>query len=387
MAGNTRPTDLSKYRQAATAGNIAAISTDEEIQYRNLIISDDAKRYHKSLDFSNVGMPTSGGGNQRLRQFHQTRLYIKEYGGMMQHGKVNPNNAKQTYLISANLPENFSYTIGSKWAQPLAAFSNANVNMLMQMGGHNILNMAGNSSIAQSLGINGNWGDSVQSMNNRVASFYAWEGSDPLKLSLQIPVIDDGHPNGTNSSTGLHTNFVEALEFLGSLCLPKSGAGELGFYQPPPSPYEGDFEIFNTNLKLSANKAHIMLQLGGILLVDNIIIEKISVTYPNTKTMIRHWYKGDINPGYSNQGDSTYLTPLLAVLTINLTTAEALTAQTYSNMLWLKQQGDQGKMKGAMLNSSTDTSNTSQLGSTISANASGVLSTIASLKDSGSKLA
>ena len=100
-----------------------------------------------------------------------------------------------------------------------------------------------------------------------------------------------------------------------------------------------------------------------------------------------HIDEGDTNPGYSNQGDSTYLTPLLAVLNINLTTAEALTAQTYSNMLWLKQQGDQGKMKGAMLNSSTDTSNTSQLGSTISANASGVLSTIASLKDSGSKLA
>lgn len=345
MAGNSRPTNLSKYRTAATASDVAMISSDEDVNYANLMITNKAKSFHKSLDFSNVGQPVAGAGNSRLRQFHQTRLYIKDYGGMIHHGKIDKANSQETYLISANLPEQFSYTIGSKWAQPLAAFSNANVNMLMQMGGHDILNNIGNSEIANKFGVGGNWGDSVQSMNNRVASFYAWEGSEPLKLSLQIPVIDDGHPNGdAGSSTGLHTNFVEALEFLGSLCLPKSGAGKLGFYQPPPSPYEGDFEIFNTNLKLSANKAHIMLQLGGILLVDNIIIEKISVTYPNTKTMIRHWYKGDTNPGYTNQGNSTYLTPLLAMLTINLTTAEALTAQTYSNMLWLKQQSDQGKI-------------------------------------------
>jgi hypothetical protein len=40
----------------------------------------------------------------------------------------------------------------------------------------------------------------------------------------------------------------------------------------------------------------------------------------------------------------SYLTPLLAKVTIEVTTSEALTAQTYSNMLWLKQQRDQGSL-------------------------------------------
>ena len=73
---------------------------------------------------------------------------------------------------------------------------------------------------------------------------------------------------------------------------------------------------------------------------DNVIVEGISVDYPNTKAMIRHWYKEPTtNAGASG---SSYLTPLLATVTIDITTSEALTAQTYSKMLWLKTQTDQG---------------------------------------------
>ena len=71
-----------------------------------------------------------------------------------------------------------------------------------------------------------------------------------------------------------------------------------------------------------------------MLLVDNCIIEGINVSYPNTKTMIRHYY--DKSMGQIGRSGTDYLVPLLATLTINITTVEAMTADYYSNMLWLK---------------------------------------------------
>lgn len=306
-----------------------------DTQYKNLTEGSNGVHYHKSLDFSNVGMPTSFNGNndaaKRLRQFHQTRLYIMDYDGILGHGKeLNAKN--KTYLISANLPESFSYEIGSEWKQPFQQFSSDSINGLIQLGGKDAINTFTKSNI----------GDELQSTVNRVSTIMAWNGSKPLSLSLEIPVIDDGHPNESVTGVGLRTNLVESLEFLGSLCLPKGGVGHLGFYQPPPSPY--DFTLTNDKNETiysskSNNHARIMLQLGGMLLVDNVIVTKVRVNYPNTKTMIRHWYSNSMQVGESG---ISYLTPLLAKVTIDVTTSEALTKQTYSNMLWLKQQEDQG---------------------------------------------
>ena len=299
------------------------------------LINNQSKgvRYHKSLDFSNVGMPTVASkagtdGVKFLRQFHQTRLYIQDYGGILRHSEQDVATC-ETYLISANLPEQFSYKIGSKWSQPFGSFTSDKVNALLQLGGHQLINDMTST----------NFGDNFQSTTARISTIMAWNGSEPLSLKLRIPVIDDGHPNESTTGSGLRTNLVEALEFLGSLCLPKGEKSALGFYQPPPSPYD-----FSFNSKTySGNHARIMLQLGGMLLVDNVIIKGISVDYPNTKAMIRHWYKEPTtNAGASG---SSYLTPLLATVNIDITTSEALTAQTYSKMLWLKTQTDQGSFK------------------------------------------
>lgn len=276
------------------------------------------RHYHKSLDFSDVGIPTGteADANTYLRQFHQTRLYIQGFSNMNAHGKSKAENSTQTYLISANLPEQVQYKIGSKWGNPFSLAEGKGMpNTIMQFG-------------------TGTFTDRASSGINRMGQMKIWEGSDPLSLSLTIPVIDDGHYSRQNA-IGIDTNFVEALEFLGSLCLPKN-FGALGFYTPPPSPINVDVKITDSmKFKAKSTYGRIILQLGGMLLVDHCIIEGISVSYPNTKTMIRHYY----NPKTMGQvgGSGTdYLVPLLATLTINITTVEAMTADYYSNMLWLK---------------------------------------------------
>nr|DAQ46116.1 MAG TPA: hypothetical protein [Caudoviricetes sp.] len=329
------PENLSAYAPNKTRkGDIVTIGNEFDTIYSSLINNQSkGVRYHKSLDFSNVGMPTVASkagtdGVKFLRQFHQTRLYIQDYGGILRHSEQDVATC-ETYLISANLPEQFSYKIGSKWSQPFGSFTSDKVNALLQLGGHQLINDMTST----------NFGDNFQSTTARISTIMAWNGSEPLSLNLRIPVIDDGHPNESTTGSGLRTNLVEALEFLGSLCLPKGEKSALGFYQPPPSPYD-----FSFNSKTySGNHARIMLQLGGMLLVDNVIIKGISVDYPNTKAMIRHWYKEPTtNAGASG---SSYLTPLLASVNIDITTSEALTAQTYSKMLWLKTQTDQGSFK------------------------------------------
>lgn len=297
-----------KTAMSSSVVNMEYISTYDQIRNK--------KNVHKSLDFSNVGIAPENGGatNKHLRQFHQTRLYIKDFGGMYHHTAQQETN---TYLISANLPESLSYKIGSRWEAPLSNFGNPMFNAMMQ-------------TIGTKAG--GNFDSGV----NRASTLKIWNGSEPLSLSLRIPVIDDGYENNADA-TGINTNFVEALEFLGSLCLP-SRFGEYGFYTPPPSPLKMKIQYgkeAGQNLEFGPINARIMLQLGGMLLVDNCIIEGISVEYPNTKTMIRHWYPSSQAPG---QSGSDYLVPLLAVVTIELSTIEAMTANTYSNMLWLKHQ-------------------------------------------------
>ena len=323
--------DQTRKRDIVSIRDTTGRQTNFDTIYSDLINNQSkGVRYHKSLDFSNVGMPTVASkagtdGVKFLRQFHQTRLYIQDYGGILRHSEQDVATC-ETYLISANLPEQFSYSVGSKWSQPFGSFTSDKVNALLQLGGHQLINDMTST----------NFGDNFQSTTARISTIMAWNGSEPLSLNLRIPVIDDGHPNESTTGSGLRTNLVEALEFLGSLCLPKGEKSALGFYQPPPSPYD-----FSFNSKTySGNHARIMLQLGGMLLVDNVIIKGISVDYPNTKAMIRHWYKEPTtNAGASG---SSYLTPLLASVNIDITTSEALTAQTYSKMLWLKTQTDQG---------------------------------------------
>jgi hypothetical protein len=262
---------------------------------------------HKSFDLSNVNI--DGPSGKTFRQFHQTRLYIEQFDHMYSHNSLVKAN---TFLLSANLPDTIGYSIGSRWENPFGGFGNAMTNVLMQMG----------SSFLNKFDSTQGIGENIKSGINRATTFKVWGGTDNLSLTLKIPVVDD---RTQQSSTAI--NLTEALEFLGCLVLPRK-SGNLGFYQPPPSPMNLTIQYkSDKNLTLSPTYARVLLQLGGMLIVDKCVINKVSINYPNTKTMVRQ-----------QTGSSYYLSPLLAELTIEISTIEAMTAGTFGKMLWLQSQ-------------------------------------------------
>lgn len=265
---------------------------------------------HKSFDFSNINI-----GSSQYKQFHQTRIYVKDFQGMTTGGsKVGGKGS--TYIISSNLPESFNYAIGSEWGNPLSDIFKGVGNLIMQFA---------SSTAMQAGGTIGKIGSNFRSGINRAANFLIWNGAKPLEIQLKIPVIDD---NSYQSGCGnVKTNLKEALEFLGCLALPNLD-GNLGFYTPAPSPLQLSVKYKGKSYNLSPNKARIMVQIGGILFIDNCIIKGVSVSYPNTKALMRR--------------DDGSLSPVLAEVTITITTIETLTSRTYTKMLWLKQQPDQG---------------------------------------------
>lgn len=290
--------------------------------------------WFKSFDFSNVAIyaknPTMSKNpssylekedNPFFRRFHQMTIYVKN-PRVFTHG--NDGMKKGDWLvITSNLPESFSYSFGGEWVTPFK-FGNPTLNAIMQVAGI----------------------QNVSSGVSRATTLRVWDGSKPLSLNLTIPVIDDGE-----SSSG--TNLIEALEMLGSLALPSYNYNRTGTYLPPPSPFSftikydkkgestineetGKEEYSTTEEETTkgSNLSRVMLQLGGMLLIDHCIIENVDVKYPNTKTMIRHDYTKQ-NENFGNTG-GFYLHPLLAEVTLKISTAEALTANNYSKMLWAK---------------------------------------------------
>lgn len=320
---NTKPTN--KNNQSTSSTNLNRV--DNELDALDSIYNQVSsnKELHKSFDFSNVGIYDNHsnfvtGSDSNFRHFHQMRLYI-QIPTYFKKAKPTVLANTDTLLLTSNLPDSISYTLGSQWQAPLSSFGNGVSNLLMQMGG-NLMGL-GSSGVP------------------RATSLKIWSGSDPLSLNLKIPVIDDGSDNSK-------TNLMEALEILGMLALPTLDGGS--FYVPPPSPLNATITYAKgigknsetDQLKLNTGKVgRILLQLGGILLVDNCVIETVSVNYPNTKVMIKHNYEGS-NVNYGKTG-AEFLHPLLAEITLKVSTIESTTANAYAKMLWGKPQGGSGK--------------------------------------------
>lgn len=271
---------------------------------------------HKSFDLSDTainGLGTDGS----YRQFHQTRIYIQNFKNMISHGS---DAGEGTYLITGNLPEQVQYGISSRWEAPLSGFNSATWNGIMQL--------VSNSGLWEKMGANG---ENFSSGINRVTTVKIWGGTDPFRISINIPVVDDNQYCNCFSSNTV-TNLTECLEFLGSLCLPKR-SGEYGFYVPPPSPLEFKLKWSGgKTINFNPTQGRITLQLGGIFMLDNCVLESVTVSYPNTKALIR-----------KNDGGSTRLVPLLANVGMTFSSIEALTSETYSKMLWVKEQSSVGK--------------------------------------------
>lgn len=255
----------------------------------------------------------------QMKRWHQLTLYISAPGGRKYQG----NKSFINYTICSNLPESFGYSVGSDYENPLGGI----------LGGSGLVNLAMQLATGGSGAM-------------KLATVKVWKSSKPMSFSLKIPVVDDGWSTQQN---GAYTNFMEALEVLGTMCLPTYGTNGKGglkeklgsfSYKPPPNPVSGNISwTWNGtphNLPLSTTSGKIMVQLGGMLLVDNCILKNIKVDYPNTKAMIKHQY---LSNTYVTQNSGKkvfeYLTPIIANLTLDFEVPYALVSQDFSKMLWL----------------------------------------------------
>ena len=333
MTANTNPLSaddtksLSKLQEQIAgedfAGILASLTNEDK---------DNRKKF-RALDFSSLAMYGKDANNEntQMRRWHQMTLYIQ--GAPMYNGKDIGN-----YIISSNLPESVSYTLQSTYDSPLSKFK-----------GTGLANLA-----AQAIS------DGQGSGALRASTIKLWNGSNPMQLKLSIPVLDDGWSENSKNGNGFSTDFAESLEILGSFCLPRfdkkeeNGANGLQkaisafSYQAPPNPLAVTVSYTSEDGKdvsktIASGRGKIMCQLGGILLVDNCVLTSMSVEYPNTKAMIKHEYRsGKINESENdtNIEKVNYLTPMIAKLNLTLEVPIALTAEDYSDMLWLKQQKD-----------------------------------------------
>ena len=295
---------------------------------------EDLKRVYRTLDFSSVGMDN---GNTDLRRYHQMTLYIS---GLPQ---IPGNTKSSNFVICSNLPETFSYTIGSEYEAPFNDFGGGLGNLLAQVAT-----------------------DAESSASLRASSIRIWSKSKPLSFTVNIPVLDDGF-EGVKSN-GYATNFMESLEVLGRMCLPRlAGQAEndsngniikyildqAGALTPPPTPLTGKVSVTTIDKTSEYNLSRggtgsIDVQLGGMLLVKGCVLESMNINYDNTKTMIRH----DYDPGtYLNQktGIRNYLTPMTAKLQLKFSTLTALTSNAYTDMLWLNGNDDSANTTASIL--------------------------------------
>lgn len=277
-------------------------------------VANDSTR-HKSFDLSDVAIDGVG-SNGYFRQFHQTRIFVRDFNGMLSHGQ---ELGAGTYLLTANLPDQVQYQFGSQWSAPLGSYGSSTWNGIIQLLG---------APVADTFGGDPN---NFRSGVNRVTSVKIWGKSDPFSITLNIPVLDDSYYCGCRDRYAV-TNFSECLEFLGALSLP-SESTNYGYYIPPPSPLNASVEIGHYNFELNSVPGRITVIVGGMLMLDNCVLEKVNVTYPNTKALIKKQVSG---------GNSK-LVPLIANVSMTFSSIEALTSKTYSKILWLQAQDNVGK--------------------------------------------
>ena len=281
--------------------------------------AEGEKGKFRSLDFSNVGIKND------MRRWHQTIIYIQDVDTLTYNGD---SVSTKNYVITANLPESFNYTIGSEYESPIQ-FGSSVGNLAAQA----VTEGAGSGVL-------------------KAGTIKIWKGSKPMSFTLDIPVLDDGW--SAANQNGKATDLMESLEILSCLCLPRYAEKQGEYselaeflsafsYQPPPNPIAAtisykDDDGNSQTLKVAGGTGKIMCQVGGMLLVDNCILESIDVSYPNTKAMLKHTYSQSTEIASGIAGNVEYLTPIIANLKLKFFVPVALSAEDYRNMIWLHRQ-------------------------------------------------
>ena len=135
---NKQPTNKSTSKKSTSADTVKydyTLNSMDSLDHVYSAINSNAE-VHKSFDFSNVALFADnkdhlGNDDANFRHFHQMRMFIQIPEYLKKAQRLNNTN---TLLLTANLPEKLSYTLGSNWETPLGSVlggSGLN-NLLMQ---------------------------------------------------------------------------------------------------------------------------------------------------------------------------------------------------------------------------------------------------------------
>lgn len=260
-----------------------------------------------------------------LKRFHQVIICgnsTEPISGDTKDNLIGGYNNTQDYVITAQLPDSFSYRIGGSWSTPLKSITET-------FGQYNGLVSAatgGQNSTAFGL-----------------ATYSVWEAPEPLGVKLTLQCIDD-------IASGTQQNTLEAIDLISRWTLPYQ-VNKWGMYSGIPGPgippisikynspaNKGAEDTLKAQVSNQKDKTRLSVLIGGMLFMDNCILKHVDIEYPNTKAQYLHDYHVATFTQNSSTSDAGIrLLPIRCNITLEFETIIGLTQTNFRNMLALRE--------------------------------------------------
>jgi len=340
-------TDYSKIKQNL---NAYKITNKKDVRCLDLTDSDMSnsplKRFHQVVICGNSVEPLSQGADENL------------IGGYKN---------TEDYVITAQLPNSFRYSIGSNWSEPFKSvldFSSAN-------------GLTSAATYGQNSALFG------------LATMSVWESPTPLQIQLTLQCLDD-------IGTGTNQNTLEAIDIFSRWALPYE-VNKWGMYAGLPGPavppisikynkYDDNNQLVkdangnkvtdNADLTIGNKKdtTRLSVLVGGMLFMDYCILKQVEVSYPNTKAQYLHDYHiATFTRDQSTTDAGIRLLPIRCDITLTFQTIMGLTQTNFRNMLALRDNSSMAGMGNIGLDKLQDLIGGNSLGDRVNSNVSAMI--------------
>lgn len=307
--------------------------------------SGSYKKY--CLDFTDSDMKDS-----ELKRFHQVVICGNDviYNKSKSiKGIVGGFKNDKNYLITAQLPPTFRYSIGGNWSTPLKSVLD----------------------YSQFNGLTSSFTSGQNSALFGLATMSVWESPNPLQIQLTLSCFDD-----IGSSTNQNT--LEAIDIFSRWSLPYM-VTEYGMYAGLPGPAVPPISIkynkYNeekvvnekgedtgktkfvkngteTSKLVIADKEQnrLSVMIGGMLFLDYCILKTVDVNYVNTKAQYLHDYHKATFTNADATDAGIRLLPIRCDITLTFETIMGLTQTNFRQMLALRENSNPADMATVGLN-------------------------------------
>lgn len=321
------------------------VSGSKEFDLKNL---DAYKISNKGDNVRCLDLTDSTMSNSPLKRFHQVTICgnsVVPVASGSDDKFIGGYTNGEDYVITAQLPNSFSYNIGGNWSTPF-------------------------KSVLDFSGLNGLTSTLTSGQNSALfglATMSVWESPNPLQIQLTLQCIDD-----IGDGTGQNT--LEAIDILSRWALPYT-VNKWGMYSGLPGPSvppisityneyatdeKGEAYVTGKNTKTLAignlkNSTRLSVLVGGMLFMDNCILTDINVNYPNTKAQYLHDYStATFTRGSKTSDAGIRLLPVRCDITLTFKTIMGLTQTNFKNMLALRENFNISNMNNIGINELQD---------------------------------